>query len=260
MNNFDKEIRIIEHFQSVSCANVVFLNPNKEIETVFNNVHDTQQWEKWNDNSGKNAPPPDFYSDEFSLMMEVMRIDDHAFENEKGKIINPTNKRESELQQEIKESGILECVPNIKEIIAIPHTKLETEEDHNYDFYLQNFKRAIIKHNKQVDLYNENQPNKKLIFFVLDESTAYFELNTTIQDGINGIPHLFFLDKNFLEVILSTDIDYFVWYAPFKLLMAETGIVDLPSVCIVDVKKELPAEIVENIKRYDKTKMMSSEK
>ena len=35
-------------------------------------------------------------------MMEVMRIDDHAFVNEKGKIINPVNARESALQNEIK--------------------------------------------------------------------------------------------------------------------------------------------------------------
>ena len=39
-------------------------------------------------------------------MMDVMRVDDHAFVNEKGKVINPTNAKESRLRKELKQSGI----------------------------------------------------------------------------------------------------------------------------------------------------------
>jgi hypothetical protein len=34
-------------------------------------------------------------------MMDVMRVDDHSFENKKGKLVNPTNSRESEIQAEL---------------------------------------------------------------------------------------------------------------------------------------------------------------
>ena len=40
---------------------------------------------KWINSSGKNDPPPDFYNDKKKLMMDVMRIDDHAYINKKGK-------------------------------------------------------------------------------------------------------------------------------------------------------------------------------
>ena len=90
-------------------------------------------------------PPPDFYNDKLKLMMDVMRIDDHAFESKNGKIVNPTNQRESVIQKQIRKSGLLDSFPNVKNVIVTAVTDLTTDEDHNYKFYYSNFERVLMK-------------------------------------------------------------------------------------------------------------------
>lgn len=76
MDIFDNEKKIIEYFQSmVSTSEVALFPQNDEMEQVFLSIYDEELWGKWVDTSGKNDPPPDFYCDEYGLMMDVMRID-----------------------------------------------------------------------------------------------------------------------------------------------------------------------------------------
>ena len=112
--------------------------------------------------------------------MEVMRVDDHAFMNEKGVLINPVNMRESKIQKEMRER-IKEAQPEADldsiKIVVNAVTDLPSTEDHNYQFYCANFQRALEKHIKKILLYRSNHPDKKLIFFVFDESTAYVQVD-----------------------------------------------------------------------------------
>ena len=40
-------------------------------------------------------------------MTDVMRVDDHGYISPKGKTVNPTRKRESDVARELKENGVL---------------------------------------------------------------------------------------------------------------------------------------------------------
>lgn len=114
MNYLDDECEVIRHFQEIECSSVFF-----PVETVgaidcFEKIHDIDNWDKWVNTSGKADSPPGFYSNEFKYMMDVMRVDDHAFINKKGKLVNPTNMKESVIQKELVNSGLLQAFPNAK--------------------------------------------------------------------------------------------------------------------------------------------------
>lgn len=56
----------------------------------------------FSDNSGHEALPPDYYSDELNCMFDVMRVND----TETRKTYNPVKIREREIEQELKDKGI----------------------------------------------------------------------------------------------------------------------------------------------------------
>ena len=64
----------------------------------------------------------------------------------------------------------------------------------------------------------------KLIFFIFDESSAYLESDISvdkksikIDQPFWGRPHLYFLDKRFINTIKNSGADYVVWFAPYKV-------------------------------------------
>ena len=134
MNFFDDESKIIECLQDVQLNKVFLSNDIAAVKEIFASIHDTEEWKLWSNSSGKSDPPPDFYNDKLKVMMDVMRIDDHAFENKNGKIVNPTNQQESMIQKEIRKSGMLDNFPNVKDVMVTAVTDLPTAEDHNYKF------------------------------------------------------------------------------------------------------------------------------
>lgn len=243
MNRFDDENRIISDFQQVEDNSVFFVVESKEAENIYQQIHSTELWKNWTNSSGKSDPPPDFYADKYTLMMDVMRIDDHAFIDSKGKVQNPTNAGESKLYKELKDAGILQLFPNA-DVFINAKTVLPTEQDHNYSFYKENFKRVLSEHIKKIPLYKNNHQGYKTIFFILDESSAYIECQgekpdmdkMQENDKIKALPHFFFWDSSFIEVFKDKQIDFLIWYAPFKLLRSDKGIIDLPKVAIFDCR------------------------
>lgn len=259
MGIFDKETEIIEFFQTlVSPSEVALFPENDETEQVFLSIYDEERWKKWTDTSGKNDPPPDFYSDEFGLMMDVMRVDDHGFISDKGKTVNPTLTREREVTRELQEKGILAQFSGAK-LHLLVDTKLPTEEDHNYRFYRDNFVRTVEAHKKKIHRYKENHPKCKVVFFVCDESSAYMEPLQKIENPIRGQlncgrVHVFFNDSAFIKVIKDSDIDYLVWFAPYKKIDFLGKGLELPKVVVYNIQ-ELPQEQLE----YNEDCMMSVE-
>lgn len=245
MNFYDDERMIIEVFQMVTNSEVHFPFRSSGAIDSFKSIRNTKKWANWTYNAGKADPPPDFFSEKYRLMMEVMRIDDHAFVNEKGILINPVNMRESKLQKEIREK-IKESQPDADldsiKIVVNAVTDLPSNEDHNYQFYCANFKRALEKHIQKIPLYRSNHPDKKLIFFVFDESTAYVQVNDPERvkrgpvagEPCMAVPVWFFLDERFLNVFKNADIDYLIWYAPYKRF--EGAPFQPPKVSVFDVK------------------------
>lgn len=245
MKMYDNENDIIEHFQMLSTESICLLTgETEEIKTIVSSILKEEEWKTWINSSGKGDPPPDFYNDELKIMMEVMRADDHGFISPKGKTVNPTRQRESEIMCELQEKGVLDKFTNAKLFINAV-TDLPTQEDHNYQYYLENFRGTVEKHIKNIKKYKENHPGYKVVFFVFDESSAYFEMgqpNCNVKMGkmFEAYPHLWFLDKAFVNAFKDSEIDFLIWFTPYKhcdAFSVEDGhCLNLPEVVIYDVK------------------------
>lgn len=245
MDIYDNEIEIIKMFQDVQCSEVLLLpEDSEECEQVFLSVHDEKKWNRWKDTSGKADPPPDFYCDEYGLMMDVMRIDDHGHIGKNGKtIVNPTLQRETEVTRELKEKGVFETFPNSKPVLIV-NTGLPTDEDHNYYYYRDSFVRTVEAHKKKIPQYQRNHPKCKTVFFVFDEASPYFEAKNKsafrrVGDIAQGYPHLWFRDQAFIKALEGSQIDYLIWYTPYKhctLTDAAGKQLELPRAAIMKVK------------------------
>ncbi len=264
MNYFDDETSIIDLFQSLSRNEVCFPIWSRDAVLIFKSIHSERKWKYWTNNSGKADPPPDFFSDKYNLMMEVMRVDDHAHYNQKGKIVNPVNQRESEIQKDIRKK-ILAHNPNhdfSNTIIYVNAlSNLPTNEDHNYIYYYSNFDRVLKKHIDNIHLYKKNHPNKKLILFVFDESTGYLQVQDeelakkgpTALERYRAKPVAHFFDRRFLEVFCHSEVDFLVWCTPYK--MFHGSVFQLPKICVFDLKKDYIRKSID----YPQNLIISSE-
>lgn len=257
----DKEVNLIEDFRLFSRAihnSIGVIPESDDLFSIIQSLVDDNSWEKdWIDNSAKNAPPPDFYNDKAKLMLEVMRIDDHAFER-KGRIQNPTNQKMRKIEKELRSKGVFDSFPQAQLIINAP-TDLPTEEDHNYRFYKENFKRIIDKHKANIDLYRKNHPGYKLIFFIFDESSMYCKVeepNKTIKQGemFAFEAHYWFADKAFVDVFKDSGIDYLIWFVPYKWEKQEEAGLNMPMTFVCDCNN-IPDKTIE----YDPEFMMSAD-
>ena len=254
MAYYDNEVNIINEFNDIDYNDMMFLDEKgKDIVKKIRNFED------WITSNGKSDPPPDIYSNKYNLMMDIMRVDDHTSTNEKGKLYNPYRIKEQEKYKEIqrwlKENNII-----VKgDIVVNTVTDLPTEEDHSYDKYLSEFSRVVKKHDESYNLYIRNHPNKKMIYFILDESSPYIctkDKNIVIKKGnrVCAKLHEFFYDENFVKVLRESKADYVIWYAPFKYFDSDEKIT-LPVV-IIYTKEDLN-EI--KIIKYDQSRMLSLE-
>ena len=259
MNYYDDENSIIESFQCLNDSSVFFPIFTDDAEEVYRSIHDLEEWNKWTNSAGKSDPPPDYFNDEKQLMMDVMIVEDNSFIGKKGKPVNPTKKQESLMRKELEKIGILESFPHLEKIMLIAHTGLPTKEDHNYIFYRDNFNRVIKNHISKIGKYNENHRGYKKIFLIMDESTAYIQtqnLDHTFAEG-DMIPakiHFHFFDKAFLDAFFGSEIDYLIWYTPYKHVWTDKEKLNLPQAVIYDVKNMDFNKIV-----YDPLYMMSNE-
>ena len=261
MNYFDNELNIMEWFRYVLEQHVWFPVENEQCVNLYLSLSSNENFAEWINSSGKADPPPDFYNPQTKMMMDVMRIDDHGHTDSRGRFVNPVNQRESAIQKELRTSGFLDAFPNVQSIFVNAVTDLSEHEDHNYGFYLENFIRTVEKHIKSIPLYQKNHPGYKTVFFVFDESCGYVlaEDESQVQNGIKEgeaffcSPYLHFADKRFVEIIIGSGIDYFIWFSPFKHF--DSDMPELPSVCVYDVSQINLADFEE----YPQNLIMSTE-
>lgn len=96
----------------------------------------------------------------------------------------------------------------------------------------------------------------------MDESSAYLKVarpeiatqKYRADDMIDGMPHFWFMDSNFLCSFENSSIDYLVWYTPFKVIDSTVGILDLPKVCVFDIH-DMPEQRI----AYDSKYIISAE-
>ncbi len=245
MNYFDNEENTIEWFQTtVHKGDVIFPVSSFGAKRVFKSIFKPRRWKFWKSSNGKNDPPPDFYSEKNKFMMEVMRVDDHSRLDQSQKWVNPTNRLESQIQKELRTSGFFNSFPKVANVFVNAVTDLPANEDHNYQFYYSGFRHTLKKHIKKIPLYRKNHPGYKVVFFVFDESSAYVQVNDKelINRGMRPGEafdcqiHPWFIDKRFVDAFRNADIDYLIWYSPFKHIDLQHPI-RIPSVCVYDLKK-----------------------
>jgi len=230
---------------------------HKDVKEVVDSIIEESFWEKWINSSSKSDLPPDFYNKEKKYMMEVMMFDDKAKEDGS---FHGTKKRESELLNELRDNEIEKLFPNLDGIMILGDSKLETDKDHNFMRYKGNFKRVIKKHSEKATSYHENHPGYELIFFVFDESSGIYFKNPnshSLDEGtqILAKPHLYWIDKDFIQVIKNSRADYLIWYKPYNSFNTIQGIVDdFPKVMIYKVD-DLDIDTIE----YDEKIMESNE-
>ena len=259
----NSELRLIQLFQMTAAyEKAVFLpNHSRKLSRVFNLVADSKKWRYWTDSSGHEDPPPDFYCDQFRIMMDVMRVDDHERKNPKGKPFSPHKQHEQEVYQELEKKGILAQFPNANVIIN-SWTGLPTYEDHNYTFYRKSFTRIVQKHVKSIPNYKANHPGFKVIFFVFDESSAYIQTLIDVDrqyqhtpfDICCGDPHLYYLDPAFLSAFIGQGIDYLIWFAPYKKIISSDQEARIPKIVLFDL-----AQKHFSFRRYNECRMISAE-
>ena len=104
MNRYDKEERIINDFQDLKITEIGMYPLNFKILKLYRCIHNKRKWTKWLDTSAKNELPPDFYNDNLKLMMDVMRIDDHAYIDED----EPLEQKATYLQKCLQNKGFTE--------------------------------------------------------------------------------------------------------------------------------------------------------
>lgn len=260
LNRYDKEERIINDFQNLKIKEISMFPLNFKNLRLYRCIHNKRKWTKWIDTSAKNELPPDFYNDNLKLMMDVMRIDDHAYVDEKGRVINRHNERESKLIEElISKNEMFKEIAEKGNLFINPDSGLRGYEDHNYNFYVNNFKRVVSKHIKKINKYKKNHPGFKTIFFIFDESSPYmklidYEAPQKPGDLMHGDLHQWWRDSNMLNVIKDSNVDYLIWMTPYKLFNSIEK-VRYPLAMIYEVSKI----DFNNLMRYEIDELVSME-
>lgn len=255
---FDNEENILEYFRCSDNRPLAFPESN-DVWNIFKVINDEDIWGNWKNSSLKSDLPPDFYSDDLKLMMEVMRFDDQA--TDKGKT-HATKVKESKMLGELRDLDVEGIFPNLKQVLLLGDSGLPLEEDHNFTRYRENFSRVVLKHARKVTQYKKNHPGYKLIFFVLDESSGnYFEkyshdkIKIELGTTLLGKPHCFWADKIMVETIKNCNADYLIWFKPFSYSeISGSKSLDLPKVIIYELNK-LSIETI----KYNSKHMVSSE-
>lgn len=242
VNRYDKEETIIKDFQFFKFNQVRFFPININNFMLYRSIHNKKKWKQWVNSSAKHELPPDFYNNKKKLMMEVMRIDDHSFEDKNGKIRNLHNEKESKfIKSLINENSEIINVYNSGNLFINTTREIIGRKDHNYDLYKKNFKRVVEKHLNKLNLYKKNHPGFKTVFFIVDESTPYMKLTDTkpptkVGELMIGDLHYWWLDYNLLKIIKNSQIDYVIWMTPYKYFFTIPK-KKCPKIIIYDVSK-----------------------
>lgn len=257
--DYDIELNILEDINELDSKQCFIFSDEESSDNYFktakiiDGILNNEYLNKWVDNT-KSQFPPDFINEEDSLLMEVMRIDDHSMDGKK----NPNLSRQRSMRKEVDKMN--EMFPSVKRFVMNAVTDLPTDEDHNYKNYYSSFQRTVRKHLSKLEDYKKNHPNKKMIFLVADETSGiYFESITKNDECAYGKPHLVFLDRRFINEFIDSDLDYLILYCPYNHFNTIENHESLPKLTIFDIKNMKKNKIVP-IYDYDETRMISCEK
>lgn len=214
-------------FQNILATKKLIYTKSNDEKLLFEYLKSSS----WSDNT---STRPDFISDRF--MIELFEVDD-IVSTKKGRN-NPQRKADAralrtieDFMKQFPEGTFHEDV----KIIAHGDTRYNPVNDtytpddsishHNYRAYLNNFTRITQKHLNSISAYRENFPNKKLGFMILDDSTYYIPQNyykgkATQKQIFLQLP---FFDKNFMRLLIKSDVDFLIWAFDNKYVYTDTS-------------------------------------
>lgn len=208
------------------------------VDTIFKE----ENWHLWTDSSGNGDPPPDFYSNHYKIMMDMMEI----YDDEKKKGVN-SKIRERKYERMI--IGHRSSPEDLKLVCNILPDKANNIY-HDYKSYIKHFERVVNEHIESIKLYQKNHPGFKTLFFLWDESISYFKTNA---EGKPVDIHRCFEDKRFVNLFLSNGIDYVFWFTPYKKSNYDN---EYPLMAFYDVEKTDINECID----YDTSSIICAEK
>lgn len=262
-NHFNDEQTLIDHMRRTPQECIKLFPDNKAIRKILKTFQNQSMWVA---NMKNTQHPPDFYTEKYQLMGDIMQVDDcgHTVHyTKKSKYKNPQRAIDGTKYKELEASGILDACPNLQQIFINTETShLSTNEHHQFTWYRDEFARIVREHIDSLPLYHQKCPGYKTIFFIYDESHPYIQLPSCLYNqemlknrGIDVSEeslHYAFLDSEMLQVLQETitdngqtyGIDYVIWFFTNKaidVMHAYTGerqtVLLQPQLVILDCSK-----------------------
>lgn len=172
------------------------------------------------ENNGHNCLPPDYYSDNFSCMFDVLRINDA--EVKKG--YNPIIAQERKTRKKFEKEELLNS--RYFQVVFEAATSGDINE-HSFPQYKRQSKRVIQEHIDKIPLWTNAHPKiqyKGLL--ILDESGLCFEgIKAHVKDDYFSfsfnrdrglIVHETWNDAEFIQPIYASKLDFVIWFNPYK--------------------------------------------
>lgn len=263
MFNFDNEQNILNlMLMYMNTDDVLLLNDNdfeRKILRYIKNVGSFTQ------NNGHDCPPPDYYSDEFSCMFDVLRINDSEVKKKNNPVLAKEKKAKKEFENALKEE--LEKDGGDEDVLNSPYLQIMYIADssgnineHSYPNYKRQAQRVIGEHIKKIPLWKKEHPNilhKGLLIF--DETGLCIEATKKHKkddefaysfDAKRGlIIHETWNDPIFMQAIYDSCLDFVIWFNPLKYandvlynyntLNFNKPDVKYPAIVIVDARNRI---------------------
>ena len=253
----DNEIDVINYIiLGLDHYNVLLYDGNSFNKMIFRYI---KNLDKFVENNGHDALPPDFYSDELSCMFDVMRIND----SEIKKSYNPVKIRERKIENDIKANGIFDEI-NQNAAIFI-NSESDNNSEHTMKNYIKNCNRVMSEHIKKIDIWKSEHPDiKHKGLLIFDETECYFEgcVQHAYADqyvfvwdvGKPLVLHKPWMDEAFIKNTYDSDLDFIIWFCPYKShgsLWQQTHY-DYPELVILDTRFPRTNYIQYDISRFER--------
>lgn len=225
---FDIEQNVLDWVVSgINHGPVLLFNGNSFNKKIFKMFKNKSAY--FINNSGHNAEPPDFYSEDLSIMFDVARIND----SEIKKSYNPTFIAENKMKREVEESWLGSAIPNIGDKLICTDANWGSDAVHSIYRYKKNMMRVIKDHlssskhtNKIQELWVKNHPAIKYKgLLIFDETENYFKGTCLWYPPLGQwmlltdeflTPYAPWMDKNIIDPIYQSDCDFLIWAMPYK--------------------------------------------
>ena len=249
---YDDEQDILETLvENMNIGKILQLNGSSLEKSLYRSFKNIKHLIAHNSHSD---PPPDYYSNIYKIMFDVMRVND----TEVRKNYNPVMIRQRNMENCLKKENLL---PDGVKTIYISESQDVSE--HSYVKYKRNVQRVMRNHIEKIPIWAHKNENYKKGLLVFDETEICFEGKVVhVMDDQFAfrwnknkplIVHEPWNDINFIGQAYESELDFIIWFCPYKpygKVLLESK-VWFPSIVFIDVryKRNIP------YKEYDDEKM-----